>query len=63
MRDQKLFLKGKQCCWRCGLSKRDVQLSGMVCYVGYQTYQRHLWKIKDEEKETIQSRVLTKLAN
>jgi hypothetical protein len=45
------------------MSNKDVRLSGLPCFVGYQTYHRHLWKIKDEEKETIKSKVIEKLAN
>lgn len=47
----KNIIDGKECCWRCGISKKEWQKEKFGCTVWGHYHEEHLWSVR-EEKET-----------
>ena len=41
--------KGERCCWRCGVSQKDLKKEYETCSVQGEYYKKHLFKLKYDE--------------
>ena len=51
--DGKLFVDGKQVCYRCGMEKNSAEIKeGWKCGGWGVVHKTHLWTIKDKQNPT-----------
>lgn len=46
----KNIIDGEECCFRCGMSRKEVKEKQFGCYEWGTTHDHHLWTLKEEIK-------------
>jgi hypothetical protein len=47
----KNIIDGEECCWRCGMSRKEVKRTQIDCHGWGVTHDHHLWTVKEDEVE------------